>query len=61
MIESIERLEDGNVMIIVADEETSKSLLKRNPRCHIEQCDDKYALVYSQDNINLALAVRPPR
>ena len=61
MIEKIERLEDGNYMVVVDDQETAKVLLKRNPNCHTEIYDSKWVLVYGENSVNAAIAIRPPR
>ena len=58
-IETIEMLTDDTVLVICEDEDTAKTLLKRNPRATVESSEDgRYGLVYNIDDTNLMLAIR---
>ena len=59
MIESIEVMHDGNVLIVVTDEEMAKRCLKKNPRSRVtKSSDDCYGLVYRGSDINLMNAIK---
>ncbi len=59
MIESIEVMHDGNVLIVVTDEEMAKRCLKKNPRSRVtKSSDDRYGLVYRESDINLMNAIK---
>ena len=59
-IETIESLGNGTIMFI-CDEVTAKNLLRRNPRASVtkgNEHDDRYAVVYREEDCNLLMAVR---
>ena len=59
MIESIEVMHDGNVLIVVTDEEMAKRCLKKNPRSRVtKSSDDRNGLVYRESDINLMNAIK---
>ncbi len=59
MIESIEVMHDGNVLIVVTDEEMAKRCLKKNPRSRVtKSSDERYGLVYGESDINLMNAIK---
>ena len=59
MIESIEVMHDGNVLIVVTDEEMAKRCLKKNPRSRVtKSSDDRYGLVYRESDSNLMNAIK---
>ena len=59
MIESIEVMHDGNVLIVVTDKEMAKRCLKKNPRSRVtKSSDDRYGLVYRESDINLMNAIK---
>ena len=59
MIESIEVMHDGNVLIVVTDEEMAQRCLKKNPRSRVtKSSDDRYGLVYRESDINLMNAIK---
>ena len=59
MIESIEVMHDGNVLIVITDEEMAKRCLKKNPRSRVtKSSDDRYGLVYRESDSNLMNAIK---
>ena len=59
MIESIEVMHDGNVLIVVTDEEMAKRCLKKNPRSRVtKSSNDSYGLVYRESDVNLMNAIK---
>ena len=59
MIESIEVMHDGNVLIVITDEEMAKRCLKKNLRSRVtKSSDDRYGLVYRESDINLMNAIK---
>ena len=59
MIESIEVMHGGNVLIFVTDGEMAKRCLKKNPRSQvIKSSDDHYGLVYKESDFNLMNAIK---
>ena len=59
MIESIEVMHDGNVLIVVTDEEMAKRCLKKNPRSRVtKSSDERYGLVYGESDINLMNSIK---
>ena len=59
MIESIQVMHDGNVLIVVTDEEMAKRCLKKNPRSRVtKSSDDRYGLVYRESDVNLMNAIK---
>jgi hypothetical protein len=61
-VDTIERIDDDTIMIVVFDEASARQYLKRNPRCSVirdeHNGDDRIALVYKSDDCNLLNAVR---
>jgi hypothetical protein len=61
-VDTIEYLNDGNIMVVCNDELTARQYLKRNPRCSVirdeHNGDDRIALIYKSDDCNLLNAVR---
>ena len=49
-------------MFIINDEKTAKQVLKKNPRCQVQQHTDgdvqRYALIYKTTECNLLNAVK---
>ena len=58
-IESIEFINDDQVLVICDDEDTAKRLIKRNPIATVESSEDgRFGLVYNAEDTNLLLAIR---
>lgn len=58
-IESISHLNDEQILVICGDEETAKTIIKRNPCATVEKSEDgRFGLVYNVEDTNLSLAIR---
>ena len=52
-------MHDGNVLIVVTDEEMAKRCLKKNPRSRVtKSSNDSYGLVYRESDVNLMNAIK---
>ena len=52
-------MHDGNVLIVVTDEEMAKRCHKKNPRSRVtKSSDDRYGLVYRESDVNLMNAIK---